>query len=145
MTKCAHSPCQYQQIKSTCWNFKFIMIAIRRLINTLPVDQLSSKWGALVDHYYKFNDRKMFAVGGKGFQPNIYVYSYPEQQVWKLVGLRKTTPTENRTSILWQPHSQHYVSNVNYWHYGTCIYKPYELHPFLYYCLLKSAFWHAFN
>jgi hypothetical protein len=57
------------------------MIAIRRLINTIPDDQLSNKRGAFVDHYYKFNDRKMFAVGGKGFQPNIYVYSYPEQQV----------------------------------------------------------------
>ena len=26
-------------------------------------------------------DRKLFAVGGKGFQPNIYVYSYPEREV----------------------------------------------------------------
>ena len=25
--------------------------------------------------------RKMFAVGGKGFQPNIYIYSYPERKV----------------------------------------------------------------
>ena len=25
--------------------------------------------------------RKLFAVGGKGFQPNIYIYSYPAKKV----------------------------------------------------------------
>ena len=42
----------------------------------------------------------MFAVGGKGFQPNIYVYSYPEQQVRKLTGLTITSPVTKTISFL---------------------------------------------
>jgi len=29
--------------------------------------------------------RKMFAVGGKGYQPNLYIYSYPEKSVIKVL------------------------------------------------------------
>jgi hypothetical protein len=50
----------------------------------------------------------MFAVGGKGFQPNIYVYSYPEQQVRKLTGSTITTPVTNKQSA----HSRDYMCSM---------------------------------